>query len=140
MSAAYTFQGRDSVEPGDVIGREKTLAELSVPAGSYVVIAKFDVAVDAARSDDLNPRISTYVLTFAGATDKSMCHLLQGGSDTLMLMVAASHSVSDALRTGGGGTLRATARLSCIQTAFRCEIKSISMTAIPVDGVERVTR
>ena len=138
MSDAYFIQKAGinavSVSPAEVAGvQTKTIAGLHLLTGSYVVFAKFTVAVGAGADTDLRSRISQFGLAFAGKTDLSYCHLKQGGLDTVVLTIAGSLSLAAAV--AGTGPLRATARLYCIDTSDNLEIGDIAMTAIPVDGI-----
>ena len=135
MSDAYFIQPAGvHVSPAEVAGtKDKTIASLHLLTGSYVILAKFEVAVQSGSSADLRPRISEFGLAFAGKQDAAFCDLQQGGLDTVVLTVAGTLALSAAV--AGTGPLRATARLYCKDTADDLEIKHIAMTAIPVDGI-----
>ena len=135
MADAYFIQPTDvSVSTAEVAGsKTKTIANLHLPTGSFVIFAKFEVAVGSSADTDQGPRISQFGLDFAGNKDRAYCHLNQGGLDTVVLTIAGSLFLAAALY--GVGPLRATARLYCIDTNHDLEIKHITLTAIPVDGI-----
>jgi hypothetical protein len=135
MSDAYFIQPTSvSVSSSEVAGtKTKTIANLHLPTGSYVITAKFEVAVGWSADTDVAHRISQFGLDFVGKKDFAYCDLLQGGLDTVVLTIAGTLWLAAALY--GAGPLRATARLYCIDTSHDLEIKHITMTAIPVDGI-----
>jgi hypothetical protein len=135
MADAYFIQPTGVyVSTSEVAGSQtKTIANLHLPTGSYVITAKFEVAAEWGASTDLTHRISQFGLDFAGKKDLAYCDLLQGGLDTVVLTIAGSLFL--AAVPLNQGPLRATARLYCIDTSHDIEIKHITMSAIPVDGI-----
>jgi hypothetical protein len=111
----------------------KLLLSLKLPPGSYVIIAKFNVAVEFGADTDRRPRISKFGLSFGGMVDTSWCDLKQGELDAVVLTVAGSHELRAVML--GQSASRGTAKLYCIQSSDDLEAKLIALSAIPVDAV-----
>ena len=138
MSNAYFLQKTpiNVTAAGTAGDRNVTIGSLRLPAGAWVIFAKFEVAIQAGADNDLRQRISQFGLEFGGQKDTAFCHLNQGGLDTVVLNVAGTYSRSLAVSVGsGGGSLFTKAVLFCESSTDDFEVLHLAMTAISVDSI-----
>ena len=138
MSDAYFLQiDRVLILTG---GPDQLLAKMVLPVGSYVITAKFTVGESMGLPEPRKQaNISHYFLSYRDETDASYCDLRENGElKTVVLSVAKGLTGQD-IGLGGGRLRPATVRLVCDMKGSDLEVAHISLIAISVDGVEKVS-
>ena len=134
MSDAYFLQiPRIILRNG---GPEEVLAKMILPTGSYVILAKFNVAAAFGADTHGQPNISHFYLTYRGERDASYCDLRENGElKTVVLTLAAGITAQEIAR---GRARPSAVRLVCDGKGQNLEVAHICITAISVDGVEKL--